>query len=83
MDKGTYLVQLLKKPCCVCPLELKQIKRTKVQTLHAVTLHAITAYTDDTSIVCLSPLNFCYSVVSCLVLHVVWSVHVWCVHAIS
>ena len=48
---------------------------TKVQTLGAVTLRATTAYTDDTSIVGVSPLNWA-TVVSCLVLHV----HVRLVH---
>ena len=36
----------------------ENIKSTKVQTLGAVTLHATTAYTDDTSIVGLGPLNW-------------------------
>ena len=35
-----------------------EMKSTKVQTLGAVTLHATTAYADDTSIVGLSPLNW-------------------------
>ena len=45
------------------------MKSTKVQTLGAVALHAITDCTDDASIVGLEQLG--YSLVSCLVLHVV------------
>ena len=43
------------------------MKSTKVQTLGAVALHATTAYTDEASIV---GLQLGYSLVSCLVLHV-------------
>ena len=59
-----------------CNWTYATMKSTKVQTLGVVTLRATTAYTDDTSSVGLSLLNWAYSVVSCLVLHVVWSVHV-------
>ena len=47
------------------------MKSTKVQTLGVVVLHTTTACTDDASIIGLSPLN--WAIVSCLVLHVVYT----------
>ena len=49
------------------------LKSAEGQTLGAVALYATTTCTDDTSIVAT---QLGYNVVSCLVLHVVWSVHV-------
>ena len=53
------------------------MKSTKVQTLGAVALHATAACTDEASIIGLTPCTqLGCSLVSCLVLHVVGSVHV-------
>jgi len=53
------------------------MKSTKVQTLSTVAFHATTACTDDAIVVGLSPCTqLGYSLVSCLGLHVVGSVHI-------
>ena len=77
-----FAVKVVETECNECKVSawsgaycfwLDCLKSTEVQALGAFALHATTACTDDTSIVAT---QLGYNLVSCLVLHVVWSVHV-------